>query len=230
MMRPRLLLLHGPGIGPRAYAPQLEADLPADIEVGRWIDHPRGLSLTDYAHRMARTIASGTPDQPLVIAGLSFGGMVGLEMARPLNAAKVILIASARSGRSVTPLIWPALRIAPRLPQWLYRLARVFMPPAIYLGYPRGDPQGSDHIVEVLRHHLDYPKWREGIGSIRDWQLSAPPGCPVRAIHGSHDRLIPLTRLSRPDVIVPGGSHLLNLTHPTAVNTFLREQLVEGLG
>jgi pimeloyl-ACP methyl ester carboxylesterase len=88
----------------------------------------------------------------------------------------------------------------------------------------------ADHIVEVLRHRLDYLKWREGIGSVRDWQLSESPACPVKAIHGSHDRIIPLNRIPRPDVVVPGGSHLLNLTHPTAVNTFLREQLIEGLG
>ncbi|HMO25583.1 MAG TPA: alpha/beta hydrolase, partial [Tepidisphaeraceae bacterium] len=194
------------------------------------IEHPRGLSLTDYAHRMARTVVPGTPDRPLVIAGLSFGGMVGLEMARPLRAAKVILIPSPGPGRSVPPLVSPIQRIVPRLPSLTYRIARVLMPPMLYLAYHRGDPEGSDRIVEVLRHHLDYPTWREGIGSIRDWQLSADPPCPVKAIHGSHDRLIPLARIERPDVIVPGASHLLNLTHPTAVNAFLRDELVKSRG
>jgi pimeloyl-ACP methyl ester carboxylesterase len=175
MTRPRLLLLHGPGIGPRAFAPQLEASLPADIEIGEWIDHPPGMPLVDYAYHMASTLTPGTPDRPLVIAGLSFGGMVALEMARPLHAAKVLLISSARTGHAVSPLIWPLQRIVPHLPEWLYRIARVLMPPLLHMVYRRGEAGGSDRVVEVLRHDLDFPTWREGIGSIRNWQVSATP-------------------------------------------------------
>ena len=43
---------------------------------------------------------------------------------------------------------------------------------------------------------------------------------PICHIHGDRDRLIPLHRV-RPDHVVPGAGHLLNLTHGEAVNAFL---------
>jgi len=43
---------------------------------------------------------------------------------------------------------------------------------------------------------------------------------PVHHIHGDRDRLIPIRRV-RPDRIVRGAGHLLNLTHADAVNDFI---------
>jgi pimeloyl-ACP methyl ester carboxylesterase len=44
----------------------------------------------------------------------------------------------------------------------------------------------------------------------------------VRHIHGDRDHLLP-HRLTQPDVLVPGAGHLMVMTHPEAVNDFLRE-------
>jgi pimeloyl-ACP methyl ester carboxylesterase len=43
---------------------------------------------------------------------------------------------------------------------------------------------------------------------------------PVRHIHGDRDRVIPVHRV-RPDHVIPGAGHLLNLTHAAAVNAFI---------
>ena len=43
---------------------------------------------------------------------------------------------------------------------------------------------------------------------------------PIHHIHGGDDRLIPVRRVN-PDRVVEGAGHLLNLTHPDAVNDFL---------
>lgn len=44
---------------------------------------------------------------------------------------------------------------------------------------------------------------------------------PVARIHGDRDRILP-HRLTRPDVLVRGGGHLISLTHADVVNEFLR--------
>jgi pimeloyl-ACP methyl ester carboxylesterase len=66
-----------------------------------------------------------------------------------------------------------------------------------------------------------FTNWREGVRSVRGWSLSAQVPCPVRAIHGEVDRVIPLDSVPRVDAVVRGGSHLVNLTHPREVNAFL---------
>jgi pimeloyl-ACP methyl ester carboxylesterase len=43
---------------------------------------------------------------------------------------------------------------------------------------------------------------------------------PVHHLHGDRDRLIPVHRV-KPDHVVAGAGHLLNITHPDAVNDFI---------
>lgn len=75
------------------------------------------------------------------------------------------------------------------------------------------------------RTPASFLKW--GIEAILSWRPT-PVTVPVYHIHGSHDRLIPL-RLVRPDRVVPGGGHLLTLTHPQEVTTFLAEAVSTAL-
>lgn len=68
-----------------------------------------------------------------------------------------------------------------------------------------------------------------GLRAILSWRPGTPLAVPVHHIHGDRDRLIP-RRLVRPDRVIAGAGHLLNVTHAGAVNAFLRERLVSGPG
>jgi len=67
-------------------------------------------------------------------------------------------------------------------------------------------------------------KW--GIEAILSWRPT-PAAVPVHQIHGSHDRLIPRSRVS-PSKVVSGGGYLLTLTHPQEVTSFLVETVSNG--
>src|SRR5204862_359360 len=56
--------------------------------------------------------------------------------------------------------------------------------------------------------------------AIFSWPGVAELPMPVLHIHGDRDRLIPLRRV-KPDRVIRGAGHLLNLTHPDAVNDFI---------
>ena len=47
---------------------------------------------------------------------------------------------------------------------------------------------------------------------------------PIFQIHGDRDRILPPGRM-RPDRIIPGGGHVLSLTHAGEVNRFIAESL-----
>ncbi len=67
---------------------------------------------------------------------------------------------------------------------------------------------------------------REGSRMILKWKGSKPP-CPVRLMHGDRDVLIRHS-VVKPDRLIKGGGHLINLTHPRAVNEFIVESLREA--
>ena len=69
---------------------------------------------------------------------------------------------------------------------------------------------------------------REGSRMVTTWKGAKPP-CPVRLIHGDRDILIRST-VVKPDRVIKGGGHLINLTYPKAVNQFILDCLNEAFG
>ena len=43
---------------------------------------------------------------------------------------------------------------------------------------------------------------------------------PIHHVHGDRDHLIPIHRV-KPDRVIAGAGHLLNVTHADAVNDFI---------
>src|ERR1700712_4564404 len=96
---PRLILLPGLGIDERLFEPQRA--LRARIEVPAWLRFEVEETMEHYAQRMVETIDQSSP---FFLGGVSFGGMLALEMAKYLKPQAVIAIAACRAGREVA---WP---------------------------------------------------------------------------------------------------------------------------
>jgi len=183
-----------------------------------WLEPKKKETLANYAHRWAKLLKlkSGC-----YLAGVSFGGMVALEMARWVKPRAVILIGSCRSPSSI-PL---SLRIAGLLPTWprvSKKLCRVF---PITSGYFLGAKTKSQRDL-LIRMFLETPngfaKWT--VEAIQGWKGYRGERTRVYHIHGGKDHLIPLRRV-QPDEVVLDGGHLISLTHPREVNGFIRQCL-----
>ena len=92
----QLILLPGLGADHRLLEPQ-RAAFP-QLVVPPWIPPRKRESLPQYAARMAETVTPSR-DVPLILGGVSFGGMLAYEMARYLKPDAVVLIASCRTRR-----------------------------------------------------------------------------------------------------------------------------------
>src|SRR5206468_199 len=81
---------------------------------------------------------------------------------------------------------------------------------------PRATARRLERLAKPQSAFLRWASW-----AALCWRPS-PAARRVRVlqIHGSEDRTFTL-RYTRPDEIVPGGGHLLSLTHPGEVNDFL---------
>ena len=76
--------------------------LNAHIEVLHWIKPKRDESIQDYALRLSSKINT---DEKFCLMGVSFGGLIAIEISKILNPELTILISSAKT-ESELPLIY----------------------------------------------------------------------------------------------------------------------------
>jgi pimeloyl-ACP methyl ester carboxylesterase/GNAT superfamily N-acetyltransferase len=211
----RLVLLPGLGVTARLFEPQRRA-FPS-LEVPEWLAPERGETLPSYGRRMAGAL--GPVGGDLVLGGISFGGMVALEMARHLPARAVALVASAATGAALTGAAHALARAARGLPKAALAPPRPVWP-VVAWAFGAKTPAERALVHDLIRTaRPGFAKW--GLGAINGWRPADAPPCPVRALHGADDRLISARKVSA-ERLVRGAGHLVNVTHADEVNAFLR--------
>lgn len=210
----RLVVLPGLGADERLVEPMRAAF--GNLEVPAWIVPQRHEPLPHYALRLAEQIASS--DEPLLLAGVSLGGMLAQEMAPRLKPRAVVLIASCRDPRQLWKPLYTLAAFARCMPLAGYRAATLLAP-----RYARKmqlvGPEQMPMLFDMVRR-TDPAFLRWGCHAVRTWQPT-PLDVPVYQIHGTNDRLFPVANVS-PDAWIPGGGHLISITHAARVNEFVR--------
>lgn len=201
----KLVLLPGLGVDERLFIPQRE--LPVPFTVPAWPEVNSTDSLENYADRFAAEV--GPCD---AIGGVSFGGMMAQAMAARVGARVVIGISTARNGRQIPGTI-----------RFAGALANLVKGDHLELLGAIPD-RFKPRVIDLIRGaRLDVV--REGSRMLTTWKGAKPP-CPVRLIHGDRDVLI-RSSVVKPDRVIRGGGHLINLTHATTVNAYILECLNE---
>lgn len=213
---PRLIML--PGMGTRA--PLLDPQRRAfpSLQVPDWVRCRPDDSLADYARRLLDTVDT---TGRFYLGGVSFGGMVALEMARHATPEAVLLIGSARSGRQVPP----AFRLTARIGQRLPLLALALLPrPLIRLHFRWRERLTAEHqaILAKATRGFDRDLLRWTGGGIARWRFEHDIHAPIYQIHGSDDWLLRPPPPAPGVELIPRGRHMINLTHAEAVNDFIR--------
>ena len=208
-----LILLPGLGGDHRLFDPQ-RAAFP-ELVTPDWIAPEKKESLVDYAARFAKLIDPGCP---CFIGGVSFGGVVALEVASQLATRECYLIGSVRSPVEI-PRRLHIVRSATNLimiPKWL-------SPWALTCGGRWLSPtaRGALHQLKDTDEH--FLKW--AAHAILKWKPSAGAGrVRVVQIHGDLDRVFPIVHISA-DKTIAGAGHLVSLTHSKEVNEYLRQRM-----
>jgi len=209
----QLLLLPGVGADARLLDPQ-RAAFP-DLVVPDWLEPRRKEPLADYAVRMAELVAD---ERPLVLGGVSFGGMVAYEMARTLKPEAVVLIASMRARRGLRFAYRMARPLATTLPLSI-AMAKFIARPTLFLATHL--PKPERHILTTMFREMDSRFMSWALTALTDWPADPLEGVPVHQIHGRRDCVLPAWR-SGADEFVPKAGHLVNVSHADTVNAFLR--------
>ncbi len=216
---PKLILLPGVGADTRLFEPQREAF--PDLVVPDWLPPESEESLPHYGTRMADAIAPlFRGNGPVVLGGVSFGGMVAYEAARHVRPAVVVQIASCRSRHALRALLRAARPVASVALPGVLRTAKMLSPPVLELLTHLKTKQRDFFVAMFKEADSAFMKW--ALTAILAWEPSPPPDTPVRQIHGQRDLLLPVENVEA-DEIVPTGGHLINMTHSVEVNAFIQE-------
>jgi pimeloyl-ACP methyl ester carboxylesterase len=206
-----------PGIG-ADYRLFLHLRLPEGYEPAyvHWIPPIKKEQLSDYAHRLLKQVDT---TEPFILAGLSLGGIMAVEMAKRTPPVCTILISSVSASSELPRLyrIAGALQLVHLIPASLMKLAAI-VKHSIWMRTAAGRRLMRQVIRAGDNHFIHW-----ALSAVLDWKNTTIPQ-PLYHIHGTRDEIFPI-RLTTPTHVFPKGGHMFLITHPEAVNNFLLEVL-----
>lgn len=185
-----------------------------------WLTPVPAEPIGDYADRMRAGISLERP----VLLGVSFGGMMAIEMAKHIPGATVILLSSVCEWRQLPLWIRAGGRVYPAglFPSIQRHKWRVPFIERHFIGVESAE---DSRLVNEFQEKVDprYMAW--AINTIARWRNEWRPASLFH-IHGGKDRMFPLRNV-QPTHVVPDGSHLMVFNRPQAVSGILREIVVQ---
>lgn len=184
-----------------------------------WLTPLKRESIQEYARRMS----AGIPDPDPVIIGVSFGGMMAVEINKILPARQIIIISSVKC-RKELPL---HLRCIGNL-----RLDKIF---------PVKKIQQSEKVYDIANKRLGaitpeekefanayrrtadihYVNW--SFDKILNWQNKVfPPN--IIHIHGDSDQIFPLSTV-HPTHVIKSGTHMMVYNRAGEISAIINQVL-----
>ncbi|MBM0742268.1 alpha/beta hydrolase [Phormidium sp. CLA17] len=183
-----------------------------------WLQPERGEAMQAYAKRLTAQIHADRP----IIVGLSFGGMMAVEIAKQIETEKVILISSTKTACEVPPYFrmfrwFPIHRVFPFksllwveywIAYWFFSLSTV------------DERQMLKAILRDIDPH--FLKW--SLHQVVTWKNNVIPE-NLQHIHGSSDRIF-LMRFLKDVIRLEKGGHLMVVNQAAEISTLLEKILM----
>jgi len=157
-------------------------DLDYELIVLPWIPNEKNESLPEYARRMSVAIDTRTE---FGIMGVSFGGMLAVEISKTLKPQVAILISSAET-RNELRLIYRLVGqtgLLKLIPTLLYK------PPKTLAVWLFGAENKA--MLSQILSDLDLPFARWAMNAIATWNNEEGLSTPILRIHGGSDMILP---------------------------------------
>jgi pimeloyl-ACP methyl ester carboxylesterase len=181
-----------------------------------WLRPDNRETIESYARRMAAFI----PEENPILLGVSFGGMVAIEIARQQQVQKLILVSSIKSTAELPRWMRIAgiLRLNRLVPIHSYKMAGAIG--NLRLGVTNEEER---KIVRDYRRSADpvYVKW--AIGQVINWKNKWIPDQLIH-IHGDRDHIFPVKKIKNVFVI-KNATHMLIYNRAQEVSDFILKHL-----
>lgn len=183
-----------------------------DLVFIEWLAPLAKESMAAYAGRLSAQIQSEYP----VIIGLSFGGMLAVEISKRIKVKALILISSAKSKADLPRFYSFALKmgIAQLLPSFVIK--RLNPLTAATMGVTS---KSDKAVLASILHDSDTRFFRWALWAIAHWQQEDALN-DLLEIHGTKDFVIPYRAVGEEHTI-KGGGHLMILNRAQEVESII---------
>jgi len=182
----------------------------------QWIRPEKDESMAHYATRLRSQIADPHP----VLIGLSFGGMIAVEVAKQVPARKVVLISSAktRSDLAAGSNFFFKWKLYKYIPGYLLQQLN-FVANNLF-----GAETASDkELLGAILEDTDVSFFRWAMDNIVRWDNETIPPHLIH-IHGTADKIIPFKAV-KADYAIEGGGHLMILNRADTISRIVLDFL-----
>lgn len=194
----------------REYQPQL-------IE---WIPFLKNENIFHYAQRLSAQVEPHS-----ILIGLSFGGMIAVEIAKHTSISKIILLSSASNFRQIPRLFricdWSKLiKILPKsfilkanpVTFWLFGITR----------------QHEKVLLRQILADTDYHFLIWAVRQITQWK-NTEVNTEVVHLHGTKDRLLlkptEISSIAMLKYGIENGGHFMIITHSEEITSIIKKEL-----
>ena len=181
-----------------------------------WLRPKMKETIVGYASRMREKIC----ESPAIVLGVSFGGMIGIEIAKQIQLEKLIIVSSIKNVKE--------------LPSWMKYVGQLqlnkFLPIRSYKFIEKidNDRLGVSNeeeriMVQAYRKTADrvYMNW--AVNEVLNWKNDWLPDNIVH-IHGDKDKVFPIKKIAASHV-VKNGTHLMIYNRGKEISEFIRKEL-----
>ena len=205
----KLYLIGGLGADERVFK---YLNLSVETEVILWIDPKPKEELSQYAKRLLNQI---NQNEEFGLLGVSFGGILAVEIAKLLKPQKLILISSVETSKQLPKfyLLLGKTRILDLMPNSLIK------PPNQLLKFLFGAK--NKKLLKQIISDTDPNFIRWALNSIVNWTNESNSIIPIR-IHGTNDKLIPLKGQS---IQIKDGGHFMIVDKAEEISILVNEKI-----
>lgn len=187
-----------------------------DVHFIEWIPISPELTIQEYATQLIPQIK----DEHSILIGLSFGGIISIEIAKQIPTKKVIIISSVKNKKEI-----------PFYYRWIGKLNLHNIIPTKLLHTPNIVSDYFFGVIDSLEKEIFHQilletdpvflKW--AIDKIIKWENTSYPS-NLYHIHGTKDRILPVYS-TNPDIKIEGGGHLMIMSHSEEIMKILNAEL-----
>ncbi len=178
-----------------------------------WNDHIDEETIEQYAKRIAQQITKPNP----ILIGVSFGGMMAVEVAKFIKTEKIIIISSAKT-YSELPHYFKAKKkpvILRLIPNWFLTHPNVIS----HWLFGTESPRDKKLLNEILVHtNARFLRW--ALNAIAMWR-NEQTHPNLTHIHGREDRILP-HRFVCCDFTINDGGHFMIVNRSEEISRLVR--------
>lgn len=186
----------------------------------KWIIPIKNESLQSYTIRLKSQITSENP----ILLGMSFGGILAIEMSKLINTKKIILISSVKSKYEL-PFYYKMLGFL-SVPLW-FPLSYFIHGNKILYNFFGIKTRGEKILLNNILRDTPLSLLRFALQCAATWKNVVIPKNIIH-IHGDKDLILPYRKI-KSDITIKNGGHFLIVNKSKEVSKVLKSVLNDTL-